>query len=264
MIIMNRISIFVISILVVFSVHAQYAPSNMPRSQAPALTTPPLRVAIGRFSPPFEIETSNNMLYGFDVTMMEYLCKRMQRPCQFIPLRFTQLLTAVENNEADVAVGAITITVERSQRVNFSMAYFPSHSRFIGSVKLVSEPFSLSILNEREIGVELGSVFTKQIQEMGIKDPKIIPFDSEDGLIEALSSGEVELALMDAPTAKYWANHTGGVLKIIGPEFPFGFGYGIALNKNNIQLLQDINAGITEFQKSKAFHEAFRMYFEEF
>jgi polar amino acid transport system substrate-binding protein len=259
---MKRFSLFILLLSVVLSVHAQYSTVDRLRNQA--TTNPPLKIGVGLFAPPFEMESSPKVLYGFDITLMQYICKSLQRSCQFIPLRFTKLLAAVENNEIDAAIGAITITAERSERVNFTSAYLPSTSHLIGPAKMAEQPFNLNMLNGLHFGVEEGSVFSKQIAEMGIKNPKLTPFDTEDSLIEALNAGDVDIALMDASTAQYWSNHSADVLKVIGPVFPYGFGYGIAVNKNNIDLLKSFNAKITEFQQSKGFSEAYHMYFSTF
>ncbi len=263
--IMKRISIFFLLLLMAVSVQAHYSSVNRLQPDTPAVTgVPRLKIGIGRYSPPFAMESSPSVLYGFDITLTQYLCKALNRTCQLIPLRFTQLLTAVENNEIDMAIGAITITSERSQQVNFTTAYFPSQSHFIGPSQLASQPFTLELLGNKKFGIEAGSIFSKQIEELGIKNPKLNIFESEDNLIEALSAGDVDVALMDAPTARYWENHSADKLKVIGPQFPFGFGYGIAVNKNNLILLQALNKKIHEFQQSHAFKDAYKMYFEEF
>lgn len=262
---MKRISTFLLLLCMAVLAHAQFSSVNKLQPAAPVIRgEPPLKIGIGRYSPPFEMESSPSVLYGFDVTLTQYLCKALNRSCQLVPLKFTQLLTAVENNEIDMAIGAITITAERAQQVNFTTAYFPSQSHFIGSTQLASQPFSLELLSNKKFGIEAGSIFSKQIEELGIKNPKITIFESEDSLIEALSAGDIEVGLMDAPTAKYWENHSADKLKVLGPQFPFGFGYGIAVNKNNLVLLQALNEKIQEFQQSKAFKEAYKMYFEEF
>jgi polar amino acid transport system substrate-binding protein len=262
---MKRISTLLLVLLVAVSAHAQYSTINRATPKPAAATTlPPLKIGIGRFSPPFEIEYSPTVRYGFDVTLAEFLCKSLSRPCQFVPMSFSQLLMAVESNQVDMAIGAITITAERSERVNFTTAYLPSQSRFIGPTQLASQVFSLDLLSNKKIGIESGTVFPKQIQEMGIKNPILIPFETEESLVEALSAGEVDIALMDSPTAEYWQNHSGDALKLIGPHFPYGFGYGIAVNKFNLTLLHALNQRITEFLNSNQFKQAYKMYFEDF
>ncbi|WP_040916294.1 transporter substrate-binding domain-containing protein, partial [Legionella tunisiensis] len=46
----------------------------------------PLRIAVDTFAPPFVMESAHNQLYGFDIAMMQSLCRIMQRTCQFVPV----------------------------------------------------------------------------------------------------------------------------------------------------------------------------------
>ena len=91
----------------------------------------PLKIGIDGFLPPFAMQGKNNENYGFDVEMMNSLCKIMKRDCEFHTMKFAQLLPAVENGQVDVALSYITITPERSKRVNFSTPYLLSYSRFL-------------------------------------------------------------------------------------------------------------------------------------
>lgn len=260
---MKKILLFIPVLLAVLTTtHAQ---STSPTETAPIRTdNSTVRIALCRFSPPFEMEYAENQLGGFDVAMMSSLCKLMQRNCRYIPMNFSELLTAVETNQADVAVCAITITAQRAERVNFSIPYYPSKSRFLGSITLAQQPFSLNLLDNKTIGVKAGSIFSEQIQAMGIKNATIRSFADEHDLIEALDTEKIELILMNSSTSIYWQNHSSNRFKVIGPVFSFGFGYGIAVNKSNINLLQLINRNLSLYQQSEEFKKAYHLYLEEF
>ena len=69
---------------------------------------------------------------------------------------------------------------------------------------------------------------------------------------------------MDEPTALYWQAQSSNLLGIWGKSFPFGFGYGIAVNKNNMALVVLINQAITIYQKSKQFKIDYDRYLSYF
>ena len=139
---------------------------------------PPLRVAVSHFMPPFVIQGANQQFYGFDIAMMGFICARLERHCQFYPMSFDKLLDAVINKKADVAVSSITITADRAELVNFSTPYLPSRSRFVATTELASAKYTPTLLDNKKIGVQKGTIFANQIKSINIKNPTITYFDS--------------------------------------------------------------------------------------
>lgn len=223
---------------------------------------PPLRVAIEHFNPPFVKQTTNNRFYGFDIKLMENICRQLERQCQYNPMRFVDLIAAVENNVADVAISAITITVPRAQRVNFSLPYLMSRSRFMGKTEQNEQPFSLNLLRNKRIGIEEGHVFNEQILEMGVQDARIVYYRDIPSLIEALNNGRVDFLLLDNPSAVFWQHNSSGRLKALGSPLDYGFGFGIAINRENEDLLRQINEALLVYQNSREYRQNYQKYLE--
>ncbi len=97
------------------------------------------------------MQGANNQFYGYDISMMEYICQTLLRRCQFIPIRFDKILDAVNTKTIDVATSSIGITAERAAIVNFSLPYLLSQARFIGPKKLANQPFGLALLIKKSI-----------------------------------------------------------------------------------------------------------------
>ncbi|KTD31131.1 putative amino acid ABC transporter, periplasmic binding protein [Legionella maceachernii] len=224
----------------------------------------PLKIAVNGFSPPFVMQTGNKQLYGFDISMMNSICKILKRPCQFTAMRFQNLIPSVEAKKFDVAVGSIIITPERSTHVNFSLPYLMSHSRFLGPKNLAGQPFSLQMLNDKTIGVEKGSIFTDQINDMGVRNPNIVSYNHIVDVVDAVNNGDVDIALMDDPTAKYWEIESSGGLVALGQPFIYGFGIGIAVNREQAGLLEQINKALIQYQNSNEFKQNYDRYLKQF
>jgi polar amino acid transport system substrate-binding protein len=223
---------------------------------------PPLNVGLEGFNPPFEIQGADNEIYGFDVDMMNALCKLMNRTCVFHMIRFNQLIDAITTNKVDVAVSSITITPGRSAIVNFSLPYLLSYSRFLGSASNSKQQFSLTLLSNKTIGIESGTIFSDQITALGIVNPTIKQYNNNEFLVEGLSKKEVDYILFDSPTASYWAANSAGEFALFGPPFLYGYGFGIALSKNNGQLLLDINRALLQYQNSQEYKNNYNKYLE--
>lgn len=230
-----------------------------------AKETRPIRIAVSHFLPPFVFEGANKELSGFDISLMGYICQEMERTCVFIPMKSTQVLSAVANHDADVGIGAITITLDRYKLVGFSIPYMLSESRFLGTKSMTVMPFTEESLSNKTIGVQEGSVIETQLKRYpNFKKIKIIRFADGDKLVAALSDGSIDLALVYNATAMYWQNHSAGALYALGLSFSFGYGIGISVNRDDVELTQAINKAILRYQKTAAFNDLYTSYFGEF
>lgn len=222
---------------------------------------PPLRVAAALFAPPFSMKAGRQQMFGFDIDMMQFICKELERECQFTSMPFANLIPALLNNKTDTAVGAIAITIDRSKQINFSIPYLPSHAQFLAANKHINEAYSASKLLQMKIGVEEGTVFKNELLQMGIKENNIVLYRLEDEMIDALGEDKIDLVLVDAPTAKYWDIKSGGHLKTYGGSLPYGYGLGIAINPNDPALVTAINRALQNYQNSPAFKKHYETYF---
>lgn len=221
----------------------------------------PLQVGVMRFIPPFVMQRANNQVYGYDIDMMNSLCKIMQRTCQYHVMRFDELIPSVINKKMDVAVSSITITAERAKLVNFSMPYLPSYSRFLMKKQKVMPAFNLSLFSNKTIGLITGTIFADQIKDMGIKNPNIKEYSKIETLLEGLNSGALNFILLDSPTALYWEANSGGAFVTAGPSYLFGFGLGIVASPN---VLAALNSAILTYQSSPEFKLNFDRNLDQF
>ncbi len=226
----------------------------------------PLDVGITHFLPPYVMQGANNESYGFDIEMMDRICKIMKRHCLFHTMQFDQLIPAVADRKIDLAVSFLTITQERAQLVNFSLPYLLSHSRFLTkhSPNEGLEPFDVNLLNGKKIGVVSGTIFYDHIKAMNIANPKIKLYPSNTSLIEALNSGDVEFVLVNQQAALYWEANSSGALHPVGSLYIYGYGVGIAVNKNNPILLSEINKALLEYQNSEDFKRNYDKFIRQF
>lgn len=224
----------------------------------------PLNVGIESFSPPFVMQGAHREIFGFDIDMMNALCKQIHRTCSFHVMRFDQLLAAVANKQIDAAVSSITITPARSKIVNFSLPYLLSYSRFLQKQSAQNAPFSLALLSGKKIGIEAGTIFTEELNTLGVKNPVIKEYSSVNDQLAALGRDDVDFILLDNATAMYWALNSSKTFKLIGPSFLYGYGYGIALSHNDPNLITELNNALVQYQNSNEYKQNYNKYFAGF
>lgn len=223
----------------------------------------PLEIAVDNFSPPFVSRGANNQIYGFDIAMMDAVCRIIDRTCVYRPMVFAKLINAVVEKKTSLALGAIIITAERAEKVNFTLPYLVSKSVFIGRVGSNKNVFHLDSLNGQSIGAQIGSVYPQVINSLGIINPKIVLFNSPEEIVEGLLAKEIDYGIMDAPAAMYWQSQA-SELVLVGAPFEYGFGLGIAVGKEDASLLGDINRALLIYQDSRQFTDDYNHYLNYF
>lgn len=222
---------------------------------------PPLRVALVGFAPPFVMQSHSNQFYGFDIEIMEYVCKRLERRCEYMPMTFENLLPTLIAQKADVAIGGIIITLKRSRVVRFSTPYMVSKVQFIATDKAkIDPPFDLKQLSGKKIGLLSGGSFERTIRFMDIKKPKIFSFPQDSEIIHALQINTISLALLTAPKVRYWQSNTSGIFKPIGKPFPVGFGFAVAINPADTTLIREVDLALLDYQDSDEYKQNYNMY----
>lgn len=222
-----------------------------------------LKIAVSFYDPPFVTQIANNHFFGFDIAMMEDVCKIIGYTCQYIAVPTNQLIESVQTRKADLAISSIIITAERVQQANFSLPYLVSQARVLGPKKFAEQPFDVDLLDKKKIGITDHAYMTL-IKAMGIIKPKITLFEQDDIMIQALRQGRIDFALVDAPTAHYWSINSSGALAALGEPMIFGSGMGIAMNRDNFRLLGIINPALLEYQNSEAFKDDYHKYLIHF
>ena len=221
----------------------------------------PLIVGVQNFNPPYVIRGSADDVYGFDVDTMNYICKIINRSCQYRLMRFSELLDAVVTKKIDVAISTITITPARAELVNFSLPYLIGVSRFLGNRNTFNQPFSLNALNNQSVGILKGSIGLEQLKGMGVS-PRTQEFESFDLMLESLARKNVDFIFLDSANANFWAANSAGRLAVQGPAYAYGFGYGIATNKSDGALLAQINEALLQYQNSEQFTINYNKYLQ--
>lgn len=72
---------------------------------------------------PFEYYV-NDVLYGFDITLLEMVAEHNEWNIEFIDMNFNELIPALENGEIDIIASGMSITDDRHDVVDFSISYF--------------------------------------------------------------------------------------------------------------------------------------------
>lgn len=112
---MWRFGVFAFALI--FALEILPARAQTPNSQVP------LKIATVTRAP-FSM-MSNGEDVGFSIELWEYLAEQVGLRYDFVRFdTFPEMLAAVENGEADAAIANISITLEREQKMDFTLPFF--------------------------------------------------------------------------------------------------------------------------------------------
>ena len=201
--------------------------------------------------PPFETTNEKGEIIGFDVDIANAICKEIQANCSFKSLSFDGLVQAVKQKRIDGVISAMDITEARSKQVLFSDAYYDSSASFI-ALKGKAD-----LNTAKNVGVQNGTTFQQYVvAEAKQYAPKA--YNSIQDSILDLKNGRIDLIFGDtAVLADMLSKETD--LTFVGEKVTnqkyFGNGLGIAINKGNKDLVDELNKGLAaikakgEYQK---------------
>lgn len=201
--------------------------------------------------------TSGNF-YGFEISVMNEICKQINAKCIYKAKIFDHFFTTIQNNQIDLAIGAIIITKSRKEKYLFSVPYFLSEGSFV----IIKNKFkSLNDLNGKTIGTIKGEEYVNFIKRKFAPGTKIRTFPHSPDMMFSLTMGSIDAALVDQKPAEYWIAKDQN-LQFLGPSFQFGNGYGIMASKSNQQLIDRINQVILKMSNDGTYLKIYKAYFE--
>jgi arginine/lysine/histidine/glutamine transport system substrate-binding/permease protein len=217
-----------------------------------------LVVAVEPTFPPFEFQSLNGKLQGFDVDLMNAISRAAGFKFKFQSLPFDGMIPALQAGTVDAAVAAMTITPERLKTVSFSRPYFKAGLAI--AVRSNNETIkTLDDLKNRAIAVQIGTTGAKTAQ--GIAGAKVRTFDTAPLALQELLNGNVEAVINDIPVTLYAiksANIEG--IKLAGQQLTEEF-YGIPTPKNS-PTLEVINKGLSTILENGTYAQIYRQWFD--
>lgn len=215
-----------------------------------------ITVGIPTYRPPYVISPTQ----GFDIQIMQTICKRLNEECVFKSMEYNDLGKALMDGVIDVAVGAITISNTRLQNFIFSLPYKPCHGDFV--VNDASNIKAIADTTGKSIGVLSGSELEEFLNTNYNKSIKIVPYEVIDDLFNDLINNKLNSIFIDRKTAHYWQQSTGFVFRTVGESIPIGKGFGIMTMPKNAKLIEEINKKLLQIENDGTYVTIYNLYFQ--
>jgi arginine transport system substrate-binding protein len=218
------------------------------------------RLVIGTspFDPPMESQaTKDNVFTGFEIDLVNEVCRRINASCVFEPMTFADIMKAVAAGNVDLGIDGFFITQERLNYFLFSQPYLQTKAQLFTTT---NSGLDINNINGKRVAIEAGTVY-KAILETSFENVQVIEYSKQQDMLQDLADQEVDFIMFDFISASYWVNSNPTVFKLVGPAMPFGLGYGIMANLNSGPLIARINSALNAMQNDGTYLAIYSRYF---
>lgn len=208
--------------------------------------------------PPFEYRDEAGRYAGFDLDMMAAIAEAAELEIDFRDMPFDGLIPALCSGQIDAVVSAMSITEARTAMMDFTEPYFQA-----GLVIAVrpdnSSINSLQDLKGKSIGVLSGTSAGEHAKK--VSDANVKSFESWEQAFLGLEEGTVDAVISDYPVAANFIKQ-GYDLRLTGEKIAVE-DYGIAVSKDNPELLQKLNSGLQTIKANGQYDMIYEKWFKD-
>jgi polar amino acid transport system substrate-binding protein len=201
------------------------------------------------YFPPFvSMNESTSDFEGFDVDLYKAVAEKLGLEANILPsVQFDTIVPTIkQGGKADVSIGAITITDERLEEIDFTDPYMDSNQAIVVAQGATATDAETLNASDKKIAVQSGTTGEAWARE-NMPNATIVPLDDIIQCLTGVQSGLYDASVCDLPVAEYEIKQAYGTLEVT-VQIPTGEQYGIVVSKDNPELTAAINEALAELE----------------
>ena len=210
-----------------------------------------LRVGTSSGYPPYEYYDENMQLTGFDIALINSIGSKLGVKVDIQDFAFDGLGSALQVDQIDAAIAAISVTDERAKQVNFSNVYFVgSDGELARKGSPITSITSIQDFANQRVGVERGTIYEtwvqKELVDAGlIRADQMFVYAQAKDAVNDLSQDRLDLVILDLRPATQ-AQSFFDVVLVGSGQTQQRFAVALKLNAN--ELTAKINDALIQLQ----------------
>lgn len=224
-----------------------------------------LKVGSDTTYPPFEFVDKSNNIIGYDVDLVNEVCKLVNCKATFVTTGFDTIFVALSQKQFDLVASGVTITDERKKTIDFSSPYLhydevllvrADDNRITSADDLKSGKYI--------VGVQTGTSNEDTAKTLVPDEKKQLKrFDDFSQAIAALIGKDVDVVEIDKPAADGFMAQNAGKLKVTGKGLVSN-DLGVAFQKGDKTLIDAFNAGLKTLQSNGTLDKLYKKWFVDY
>ena len=216
--------------------------------------------------PPFNFIDSAGNVTGFDVEIGQALCAKMNVKCDVVAQDWDGIIPGLLAKKYDFIIASMFITEERKKQVNFSDPYYLAAMTVAAPKETDIKDFTVDGLEGKVVGVQVGTTQADYANKVFTKS-EVREYPTQDEVNLDLAAGRIDAQVGDMLPVLDWVTKTedGACCELKGepitdPAF-VGDGVGIAIRKEDTELLAKMNAALKEIRADGSYKAINDKYF---
>ena len=205
--------------------------------------------------PPYET-IEGDVMVGIDIDIAKALARELGMELDIRDVAFDSIVAGVASGKYDIGMAGMTVTEDSQKRVSFTDSYATGVQVVIvkeGSA--ITSPDDLS--SDTKIGVQQGTTGHIYASDDYGEDA-VVAYNKGADAVQGLLTGKVDCVIIDNEPAKAFVEANSG-LKILDTEY-VAEDYAIAVNKNNEELLEQLNTALNKLKQDGTIDEIIEKY----
>jgi cyclohexadienyl dehydratase len=184
-----------------------------------------LRVGMtGDYLPFTYFDKATSKFRGFDVDMAEALGKALGVRVEYVQTAWPQLTRDFEADDFDIAMGGISITLERQKKGMFSTPIMREGKTPIARCSDKGKYETIADIDKSGTRVIVNPGGTNErFARANIRNAEIRIYSDNVTIFDEIAKGNADLMLTDSSETRYQQKLHAGVLCAVHPEKPFDF-----------------------------------------
>jgi len=244
----------------------------------------PLKVGVSATREPFSFVDKDGRVTGHDGELSRLIGAKLQRPVEFLNMKFLALIPALQSGKVDLIVTGMTATDERRKFVDFTEPYYANAQVMLVRKSAGSMPASspgpaaeqqmevnqgrrqdsklasVADLKDKRIGVLVGSAHDTYATK-NYPDATILQYKSPADVALAVKTGKVDAALFDADPLREIMRQDDS-LGLLGDSL-FTFFVGVGFDKDNQVLRDQFNRFLALIKQNGVYEDMVRRWMEQ-
>ena len=253
---------------------AKQAPATKPAPQPAAkpgpkspFTPPAFKVTIATEAafPPFNYLDRKGMPAGFEMELAQEACQRIKAECEFIVLKWDELIPGLLEKKFDIIMSSLEVTRERRQRLGLSRRYYLSPGAFIAAK---GAPFDgpPSLLRNKRIGIQKESMHADWADKSFRRSAQLKRYGTVDEALNALANDEIDAVFGDKAQLWLWSQKPEGkCCELVGQDIKdtqtLGVGVAAGLRKEDVKLRDALNKAFADMISDGTYKKINEKYF---
>ena len=253
---------------------AKQAPATKPAPQPAAkpgpkspFTPPAFKITIATEAafPPFNYLDRKGMPAGFEMELAQEACQRIKAECEFIVLKWDELIPGLLEKKFDIIMSSLEVTRERRQRLGLSRRYYLSPGAFIAAK---GAPFDgpPSLLRNKRIGIQKESMHADWADKSFRRSAQLKRYGTVDEALNALANDEIDAVFGDKAQLWLWSQKPEGkCCELVGQDIKdtqtLGVGVAAGLRKEDVKLRDALNKAFADMISDGTYKKINEKYF---